>query len=386
MAQDVFDEVRAALESGEVERGFDMAVQRFLRERSYPLVFEARLMSERHRLGMPLIQTEPWRDLSPDVQTAYEKATIEAAREVGGLFLADGDIARAWPYFRAIGEKDGIRAAIESYADADGGERLDGVIEVAYHEQVNPRKGFELILKHYGTCRAITNFSQYPAEEGRAECAYLLATNVHSELLANVNYAVKQREGAEAEGNDLAAIVRDRDWLFEGNAYYLDTSHVSSLVQMATAIERDETLELLHDLTEYGRRLGDMYQFPGNPPFENVFEDYGHYIRTALGRDVDTGVAHFRKKVATCDPHVAGTTPAQVLVNLLVRIGRMGDALDVALEHLSEADPQFLTCPNPLQLCQMAGDFDRLAELSRGRRDLLSFAAATMQAGIPQPV
>ena len=378
---DVFDKVRDALESGDVQSGFGLAIKRFRSERSYPLIFEARLMNARYRLGMPLIQTAPWSDLSPEVQTAYEKATVDAAREVGTLFLDDGEIGRAWPYFRAIGERGKVRAAIESFDRADAGERLDGVIEVAYHEQVNPKKGFELILKHYGICRAITNFSQYPVEEGRADCAQLLAEDVHSELLSNIKYAVTQKEGTAPEGDDLAAIVSGRDWLFEGNAYYLDTSHVSSLVQMAPSIDRDTTLELLLDLAEYGKRLGDMYQFPGNPPFENVFEDYGVYIRTALGREVEAGLGHFREKVHACDPHVAGTTPAQVLVNLLVRIGRPGEAADVALDHLSEADPQFLTCPNALQLCQMAGDYSRLAEVSRQRRDLLSFAAATMQAG-----
>ena len=377
---DVFDEVRGALESGDVEGGFDVAIRRFLSERSYPLIFEARLMRARHALGMPLIQTGPWTDLSSEVQSAYEEATVEAAREVGSLFLADGEIGRAWPYFRALGEKDSIREAIEKLDGSAAGDALDGIIEVAYHEQVNPRKGFELILKHYGTCRAITNFSQYPVEEGRADCAHLLAENVYSELLGNIKHAVRQRDGEDPQSDDLATVVEGRDWLFEGNAYYLDTSHVSSLVQMAASIDRDETLELLHGLAEYGRCLSEMYQFPGNPPFEKVFEDYAVYIGTVLGRDVESGLDHFRKKIETCDRRVAGTTPAQVLVNLLVRIGRPREAADVAMEHLAEADHQFLTCPNALQLCQMAGDYERLAEVSRQRRDLLSFAAATMQA------
>lgn len=384
-SMDVFDQVRDALTSGNIEAGFELAVERFREEGSYPLIFEARLMKRRHELGMPLIQMEPWNNLEPEVQTAYEQATVDAAREVGTLFLHDGQIGRAWPYFRAIGEKDAVRAAIESFDDGETGEILDGIIEVAYHEQVNPKKGFELILKNYGTCRAITNFSQYPVEEGRADCAQMLAENVHSELLANIKYAIQQREGREPDGDDLASVVDGRDWLFEGNAYYLDTSHVSSLVQMATSIERRETLQLLYGLTEYGRRLGDMYQFPGNPPFEDVFADYGLYIRTLLGREVDSGLVHFRRKIETCDPNMAGTTPAQVLVNLLVRIGRPAEAADVAVEHLSEADPQFLTCPNALQLCQMAGDYGRLADVSRKRRDLLSFAAATMQSSVPQP-
>ena len=379
---DVFDQVRDALESGDVEQAFNLAVTRFREEGSYPLIFEARLMKKRHELGMPLIQTDTWRSLSPEVQKAYEEATLEAAREVGTLFLKQGEIGKAWPYFRAIGDNATVRDAIESWNDAEVGEALDGAIEVAYHEQVHPRKGFELILKHYGTCRAITNFSQYPVEEGRADCAQLLVEHVHSELLANVSHAVAQKEGQPPEGNDLAEVVNGREWLFEGNAYYLDTSHVSSLVQMAPSIDRATTLELLYGFAEYGKRLDEMYQFPGNPPFENVFEDYGIYIRTVLGRKVEEGLAHFRRKLETCDPNVAGTTPAQVLVNLLVRVGRPGEAADVAVEHLSKADPQFLTCPNALQLCQMAGDYGRLAEVSRQRRDLLSFAAAQMQARI----
>ena len=381
---DVFDQVRDALSSGDVEAGFGLAIERFRAEGSYPMIFEARLMQKRHSLGMPLIQTEPWNDLGPDAQTAYEQATVKAAREVGELFLNDGDIGRAWPYFRAIGEKDKVRAAIQACNDDEAGEALDGVIEVAYHEQVNPQKGFELILKHYGTCRAITNFSQYPVEEGRADCAQHLAENVHSELLGNIKYAVAQKEGEAPVGDDMAAIVNGRDWLFEGNAYYLDTSHVSSLVQMAQSIETKETLALLLGLAEYGRRLGEMYQFPGNPPFEDVFGDYSMYIRTVLEIDVEDGLDHFRQKIETCDPNIAGTTPAQVLVNLLVRLDRPSEAADVAVEHLSNADPQFLTCPNALQLCQMAEDYSRLADVARERRDLLSFAAATMQAGVAE--
>ena len=138
---DLFDRVREALVAGDTKAGFALAIERFRAEGSYPLIFEARLMQERHALGMPLIQTETWNGLSESCQAAYERATVEAAREVGALFLEDGEIARAWPYFRAIGEKDRIRQAIEECGDAAPGEALDGIVEVAYHEQVNPKKG-----------------------------------------------------------------------------------------------------------------------------------------------------------------------------------------------------------------------------------------------------
>lgn len=382
---EVFEQVQNALQAGNADSGFDLLIERFRKEKTYPLIFEARLMKKRNELGLPLIQTEPFHDLDAGVLASYEETTIAAAREVGGLFLTDGDVQKAWPYFRAVGEKETVREAIDNFAGNEEGEILDGVVEVAYHEQVHPKKGFELILKHYGICRAITNFSQYPADEGRADCAYLLAETLSCELAVNLKYAIQQKEGAEPETDDPAELVRGREWLFEGNAYYIDTSHVSSLVQMAHSIERRETLELLLGLTAYGEHLGEMYQFPGNAPFENVFGDFGIYIRTVLGRDVDAGLAHFRRKIETCDAQTAGTAPAQALVNLLLRIDRPTEAIDVAVEHLKDADPQFLACPNVLQLCQIAGDYSRLAELARERNDLLSFAAATLQSALARP-
>src|SRR5438105_2664712 len=83
------------------------------------------------------------RDVPADVRPAYERAFVEAAREVGGLFLADGDVTRAWPYYRAVGESAPVAAAIEQIAP---GEDIESVIAIAFQERVNPRKGFELIL------------------------------------------------------------------------------------------------------------------------------------------------------------------------------------------------------------------------------------------------
>src|ERR1043166_4555457 len=104
MADEVFDTLEQALRSGGPDAGFELLVQKFREERKYPLLFEARLMKSRHALGLPLVQTERLEDLPEDKRGTHERAFMDAAREVGGLFLADGDVPRAWPYFRAIGE------------------------------------------------------------------------------------------------------------------------------------------------------------------------------------------------------------------------------------------------------------------------------------------
>jgi hypothetical protein len=121
-----------------------------------------------------------------------------------------------------------------------------------------------------------------------------------------------------------------------------------------------------------------MFQRCGNPPFE-TFADYAAYFRTVLGKDVETGIAHFRRKVAECDPNEYGTAPAQVLVGLLSKLERYPEAIALSLEHLKEVDPNQQACPSVLQLCQWAGDFEQLRKIASEQGDVLSFTAGLLQ-------
>jgi len=58
--------------------------------------------------------------------------------------------------------------------------------------------------------------------------------------------------------------------------------------------------------------------------------------------------------------------------------------VDVFEQHLLDRDPAFLSCPDLPQLCQQAGDFDRLQKLSRERNDPVGFlqAALARRAGL----
>ena len=64
------------------------------------------------------------------------------------------------------------------------------------------------------------------------------------------------------------------------------------------------------------------FQFNADPPFENQYADYDAYLSTLTGEDVEGGLAHFHKKADEADPETVGTFPAEVLVNLLVRLER----------------------------------------------------------------
>ncbi|HYM12388.1 MAG TPA: hypothetical protein VEU62_16750, partial [Bryobacterales bacterium] len=190
---------------------------------------------------------------------------------------------------------------------------------------------------------------------------------------------ITQQEGAAPQAENVSGLVAGRDWLFADNNYYIDTSHVVSVIRLCLESDDPELLRRALELTDYGARLGPMFQYRGEPPFEDVYHDHAIYLRALLGEDVDAAVVHFKRKAEESDPDQAGAAPAQVLVGLLARLRRYEQAIDVSLTHLRDADPNHLACPNVIQLCQMAGDYARLTRLAREQGDLLSFAAARMQ-------
>jgi hypothetical protein len=311
------------------------------------------------------------------IRPAYERAFLDAAREVGNLFLADGDIGRAWPYFRAIGETTPVAAAIEKAAP---GEDIDSVIAIAFQERVNPAKGFELILKQYGICRAITCFDQYPGPAGREEALHLLVRTLYQELATGLRYAIERSEGQAPESNSVAELMAGRDWLFENNSYYVDSSHLISILRYSLDLADDGMLRKAIEMADYGRKLSPMFEFRVDPPFENVYTDHAIYLRALVGEEVETAIAHFGRKARESDPEQAGTAPAQVLITLLVRLERFREAIAASLELLDGVPTAQLGCPSLFQLCQMAGEWEQLCKLAQERGDLLNFTAGSMGA------
>jgi len=181
------------------------------------------------------------------------------------------------------------------------------------------------------------------------------------------------------EGTPIAELVASRPWLFTDDSYHIDISHLAAVVRMSTLCEEDGPIALAADLTEYGRRLSPRLLFDGPPPFQQIFHDHGIYLRALLGRDVDQAIDHFRQKLNGDQNGMSDEcVPAQTLVNLLVDVGRVEAAIDVAAEHLGGVPDSALGCPSAAQLCQRAGQPERLARIARDQNDLVSFAAAML--------
>jgi hypothetical protein len=121
-------------------------------------------------------------------------------------------------------------------------------------------------------------------------------------------------------------------------------------------------------------------RYAGEEPFDDQYKDYGIYLGILAGDRVEEGIHHFRDKAKKADPDLAGTYPAQVLVNLMLRLGRTQDAVDVARQYLAKGDSRQLTCPSLVELCQMAGDFHTLAEAAKEQGDSVHYLAGLLAA------
>ncbi len=348
----------------------------------YRALLDALLLKARHDLGISLVPLSSLSDLPEPLRSQYEQRYLDAIRFVGRKLLDAGDIPAAWPYFRAISEPDLVARALDAYQPNEADERLGQIVEVAFNQGANPRKGFELILEHYGTCSAITAFEQLPTDESvRTACADKLIRQLHSHLTANLRAELAQRDPSLApEGARIPELLAGNDWLFGDDMYHIDVSHLGAVVRMAPMLKDSETIALAVELTDYGRRLSERHRYEGEPPFENTYEDHAVYLRALLGQKVDEAIAHFRAKLVPPDrDRPVDSYPAQILVGLLVRLERLNDAIDIAAEHLAMFPESMLACPSVSQLCQRAGQPGRLAGIARAHGDLVNYAAAILQ-------
>jgi hypothetical protein len=382
MPEDVFETLEQLLESENPSTSFDLLIGQFRAAKDYRSLFDARLMRKRLELGLPLFLTDDLSALPSEVRDAYSQAVTENAREVGELFLADGEIAQAWPYLRATGDSARVADAIEKVEDGDG---INRIIEIAFQEEVHPAKGLELMVAKYGICQALSAFEVSAVEKDREKCIAVLARNLHTEVVERLASAIEQQEGARPVSTSIAELIGGRDWLFGEYSTYVDTSHLVSLLQHCSEVTDTGVLRIFHDLCEYGKRLSPQLRVQCEPPFEDVYIDFDHYAQALLGIEVESHLAHFRRKVAERDPERVGSLPAQYLVRLLARLARYGEALEVALAHFPHARSADLACPTAAELCRLARRFDRLKELARERGDWLSYAAASLEARTPAP-
>lgn len=377
----VFDRLRSALDADGPVSAIDQLCEELRQADDLQAYFYAKLMRKRVELGVPPFPTGPASDLPPETHEAYEDTIRAVGREVGQLYLDRGDIARAWAFFRLIGEPEPVRQALEAYQPGEDDDPYP-VIEVAWQHAVYPQKGFDLVLDRNGVCSAITmvHSSDLSANPDlRTHCIRQLVKALHAQLIERVRSDLIARGSTPADGASLAELLTVRSDLFDEDTYHIDVSHLSSIAQMALHLPPGPELNLARELCQYGDRLSPTLKGDSDTPFDNTYADYKIYMDIVAGVNADAGLHHFREKIAPALEE-GNSYPAEVYINLLLKLERPAEALTAAKTYLPASDDRQLTCPSVTELARQLGDFDTLAEAARTRSDPVNFLAGLIAA------
>ncbi|MFM7317455.1 MAG: hypothetical protein ACKO5E_10940 [bacterium] len=376
------DEIQSVLKSS----GPAAAIARLIEistEKNEPRpLLDSLLLKARFELGLPGSGAVS-EQIDPELKLKYEDKYVEAIRQVGQRLLDQGQIASAWPYFRVIGEKEPVKAAIEAFDPSQADEHaLGAVIDVAFQQQVHPVKGFSWILDRYGICSTISSFEALPNDEQvRAEAAALLTKALYEQLQYSLASEIERRDGTRPEADvRVSELLQGRPWIYDDDAYAIDISHLSSVVRLSPLLKDEASIKMAAELAIYGSGLSDRFRYDGLPPFEDIYADHLIYLNALLGCDIENAISHFRGKMAVNEapdefyeaqqPDPMETLPAQTLVKLLARLGKKLEAIEVASQHLMGVPEGYLLCPSLTTLCREAKRLDLLAKAAAGHGDL----------------
>ena len=105
-----FESLQTLIEQEGVDAALELLEKIFRRDKKYHELFEVLKMKLRHKLGVPLLDSDlgnQWDRGDPsDAQQReqYEDGLVEACRDVGLALLGAGQIREAWMYLRPVSD------------------------------------------------------------------------------------------------------------------------------------------------------------------------------------------------------------------------------------------------------------------------------------------
>jgi hypothetical protein len=373
-----FEEIDEANEQKGIAGAMEFLIAELRRQSRYHELYEALKMQARMRLGLPIT---PGPDpIAEEKQKPLEEALVEACREVGTLLMQAGQIRDGWVYLRPVGDREAAAKVLSELPVSH--DNVDDLVAVLLSEGVNPNRGFDLALSFFGTCQSITLFDQEIVRHPKSvqqHAAAQLVKKVHEDLFASLVADIQRQVAVIPQSPTIASLIADRDWLFENNAYHIDTTHLAAVVRFAKVMDERTALEQALDLTSYGAKLGAQFHYSSEEPFSELYSDHACFFRTLLGENTEIGLAYFRAKAESIDVAEFGPAAIEVYVDLLARVGKSREALLAAVELFPAQTRSVGIAPTLLELARKGGDFGPMLEFCRSRGDLLGYAAALIE-------
>ena len=382
MPDSPFELIEQTLNSTGPDAAFETLATALREQKEWHNLFDSRMLQKKYSLGLSLRRPTSLQDVPEPQRKEVEAAYIAAAREAGEGFLSQKDIPNAWMYFKVIREPGPVASAIDALPNAiDDYDQLETLLQIALHEGVNPEKGVRLMLRGHGTCSTISSLDQILPRltpEQRNRCVAILVQTLYDELTESVRNHVEKRMPMIPPDLSLDQLIAGRDWLFEGGNYHIDVSHLSSVVRFARSLNPGEKeLALARELAIYGSRLDKTLQYGGEPPFNDFYPAHIAFFEILLNRNVDANLNYFHRQLEQEPDEQDKPLFAYVLVDLLVRAGRMPEAVELAKLYLTNLGEDVNVSFD--ELCEKSGRFDVLKQVRRNQNNLVGFFSAILR-------
>ena len=367
-----FEQLQQLTEEKGVDAGLDFLEQHVRRNKDYAQLFEVLKMRVRHRMGLPILYSRTRDELDESDQRKLENGLLAACREVGTLFFKQGEFVHGWNYLQPVGDRVLNDKLIRGVKVDD--QNADDLIEIAVSQGAAPGYGFQILLQRYGTCDAITTFDQ-TAGNHSLDCqramAGALLNHLYDELVGNLVSALPE---LKADSNQLTlAKILDSGILTAENSCVIDATHLASVIRIARVLQERSLIQKAYELARYGGGLPDDLVYPGQVPFEDTYADHLYYFAALLGQNVDVAVEHFGNKLELHDARQHGGIVIETFVDLLAKVGRNDQAIDVLVEQLLGKYPLAGVAPEPNELVMTTDQKQKLMEHFRSESDLLGF-------------
>jgi hypothetical protein len=373
----MFDELAALAD--DPEQLLAAAAQRLAAAGELHRLFDLRLLQERRRLGLPLDRRTPIDEVEEPLRSQLEAGYLAACREVGELLLEAGRFREAWMYLRPAGDKLALRRRLARVVPEEG--QTDELVELALFEGVDPERGYAWLLGRQGTCQAITTLDGLEQQLTVADvrsCAAVLVRHVYQELAGNLRGHLHRLGGSAPSDASVLQLINEHPELQAGGNYHLDASHLASAMRYARLLTEPRLVAQALEMAEYGSRLPAELQYPGEPPFEELYRAHRLLLAATLGRDVEAAIDYFGGKARAAGDDPQSTTAIETYLVLLVRAGRADEALDAYGKLVPRGRELSRYAPTLLELAQQSGDWARTEAIHRDRDDVLGFAAGLL--------
>lgn len=376
---ETFEQFDASIEKNGVESGLRFLEQRFRESKEFHRLFDVLKMKSRRELGLSLLHQVDDPPLNQETQTKLESHVLEACREIAKLHFAAGDLNDGWIYLQPLSDELFAKELVEGIEVTQ--DNFQAVIEIAFSHGVAPAFGYRLLLENSGTCDGITAFDMQTMQFDRAtitELASILLNHFYQELQANV---VKQLQDAESKvvpSTTLSEMLKEHDWLVTDGGHHADPTHLASVVRIARQTTTKDDWELAIALTNYGSRLDEDFQFAGDPPFEQTYQDHRIWFEALALGQTNAAIDHFKQKAESAKGQPHELAAAEALIDLLILTDQRDEAVDSTVDRiLPNLDPEELPAA-AFEIANSGAQYQKLSEAFRKQNNFVGYAFAVL--------